>query len=91
MLITHDMGVIAAAAHRVAVMYAGRIVEIGPVQTLSNILATLIHGASWARSRKWVGATNGLPQIDGLDAAARRHSNRLRFCASLPAGHANLP
>lgn len=32
MLITHDMGVIAMAAHRVAVMYAGRIIEIGPVE-----------------------------------------------------------
>lgn len=31
MLITHDMGVIAETAHRVAVMYAGRIAEIGPV------------------------------------------------------------
>jgi peptide/nickel transport system ATP-binding protein len=32
MLITHDMGVIAETAQRVAVMYAGRIVEIGPVR-----------------------------------------------------------
>jgi peptide/nickel transport system ATP-binding protein len=32
MLITHDMGVIAETAHRVAVMYAGRLVEIGPVR-----------------------------------------------------------
>ncbi len=31
MLITHDMGVIAETADRVAVMYAGRIVEIGRV------------------------------------------------------------
>ncbi len=32
MLVTHDMGVIAETADRVAVMYAGRIVEIGSVQ-----------------------------------------------------------
>jgi peptide/nickel transport system ATP-binding protein len=32
MLITHDMGVIAETADRVAVLYAGRLVEIGPVR-----------------------------------------------------------
>ncbi|MCR9257408.1 MAG: ABC transporter ATP-binding protein [Alphaproteobacteria bacterium] len=32
MLVTHDMGVIAETADRVAVMYAGRIAEIGPVK-----------------------------------------------------------
>jgi peptide/nickel transport system ATP-binding protein len=32
MLITHDMGVIAETADRVAVMYAGRLAEIGPVR-----------------------------------------------------------
>jgi peptide/nickel transport system ATP-binding protein len=32
MLITHDMGVIAETAQRVAVMYAGRIVEIGSLR-----------------------------------------------------------
>src|SRR5436309_2019136 len=32
MLVTHDMGVIAETSDRVAVMYSGRIAEIGPVQ-----------------------------------------------------------
>ncbi len=32
MLVTHDMGVIAETADRVAVMYAGRVIEIGPVR-----------------------------------------------------------
>ncbi|HZS81518.1 MAG TPA: ABC transporter ATP-binding protein [Stellaceae bacterium] len=34
MLVTHDMGVIAETADRVAVMYAGRLVEIGPVRDI---------------------------------------------------------
>ncbi len=40
MLITHDMGVIAETADRVAVMYAGRIAEIGPVR---DVIADAKH------------------------------------------------
>ena len=40
MLVTHDMGVIAETSDRVAVMYAGRIVEIGPVQ---DVIHTPAH------------------------------------------------
>ena len=40
MLVTHDMGVIAETCDRVAVMYAGRIVEIGPVH---DVIHTPAH------------------------------------------------
>ncbi|HWI83327.1 ABC transporter ATP-binding protein [Ramlibacter sp.] len=36
MLITHDMGVIAETCDRVAVMYAGRVAEVGPVHEVIN-------------------------------------------------------
>ena len=36
MLVTHDMGVIAETCDRVAVMYAGRVAEIGPVHEVIN-------------------------------------------------------
>ena len=53
MLITHDMGVIAETADRVAVMYAGRIVEIGAV-------ADVIHRA---RHPYTVGLMGSIPSI----------------------------
>jgi peptide/nickel transport system ATP-binding protein len=40
LLITHDLGVVAELCHRVAIIYAGRIVEMAPVDT---IFATPLH------------------------------------------------
>ncbi len=65
MLITHDMGVIAETAHRVAVMYAGRIVEIGGVR---EVLQAPRHPytVGLMRAIPRVGATSAkLAQIDG--------------------------
>ena len=52
MLVTHDMGVIAETADRVAVMYAGRIAEIGPVREVVQSPLIPIPRALWARSRR---------------------------------------
>ena len=65
MLVTHDMGVIAETADRVAVMYAGRVVEIGPVQQV-------IHDPQHPYTAGLMGSipavgqdTERLPQIEG--------------------------
>lgn len=55
MLVTHDMGVIAETADRVAVMYAGRIAEIGPV-------ADVIHRPQHPYT---VGLMGSIPSIGG--------------------------
>jgi peptide/nickel transport system ATP-binding protein len=54
MLVTHDMGVIAEACDRVAVMYAGRVVEIGPV-------ADVIHRPAHPYT---VGLMGSIPAMD---------------------------
>jgi len=52
--VTHDVGVVAEIADRVAVMYAGRLVELGPVAEVINrpshpytrgLLSSTIHGS----------------------------------------------
>ena len=40
LLITHDLGIVAERSHRTAIMYAGRIVEIGPT---GNLLKNPCH------------------------------------------------
>ncbi len=56
MLITHDMGVIAETADRVAVMYAGRIVEVGPVR---QVIKQALHPYT-------VGLMGSIPSV-GVD------------------------
>jgi len=81
MLVTHDMGVIAETADRVAVMYAGRIAEIGPV-------ADVIHRP---RHPYTVGLMGSIPSMDGgqeqlvqIDGAMPRLNAIPRGCAFNP-------
>jgi len=65
MLITHDMGVIAETADQVAVMYAGRIVETGPVDAVgSQARHPYTEGLMACIPSMW-GRPARLPQIDG--------------------------
>ena len=64
LLITHDLGVIAETADRVAVMYAGRVVEEGPVRAIFSEPA---HPYTRALLASMPGGTPGqrLRAIDG--------------------------
>jgi len=65
MLITHDMGVIAETANRVAVMYAGRLVEIGPLRdVVQQAKHPYTHGLMGSIPVLGRGAAR-LTQIDG--------------------------
>jgi peptide/nickel transport system ATP-binding protein len=66
MLITHDMGVIAEAADRVAVMYAGRIVEIGPVADVIHRPAHPYTAGLMGSIPSIVEERDRLAQIDGV-------------------------
>ncbi|HEX4859090.1 MAG TPA: ABC transporter ATP-binding protein [Usitatibacteraceae bacterium] len=81
MLVTHDMGVIAETADRVAVMYAGRIAEIGPV-------AEVIHHPQHPYTSGLMGA---IPAVgDDVVRLAQIEGSMPRLTA-IPAGCAFNP
>jgi peptide/nickel transport system ATP-binding protein len=80
MLVTHDMGVIAETADRVAVMYAGRIVEIGPVEAVIHAPAhpytVGLMGSipSIRDEREHLMQIEGtMPRLDGIPAGCAFH------------------
>jgi peptide/nickel transport system ATP-binding protein len=58
-LVTHDMAVVAYACDRVAVMYAGQVVEAGPV---AEVLERPLHPYT-------MGLTHAFPDVHGGDSA----------------------
>ncbi|HKW52241.1 MAG TPA: ABC transporter ATP-binding protein [Stellaceae bacterium] len=65
MLITHDIGVIAETADRVAVMYAGRIAEIGPLRDVVKRPRHPYTVGLMGSVPSLTGAAERLAQIDG--------------------------
>ena len=81
MLITHDMGVIAETADRVAVMYAGRIVEIGPIRDVvkrplhpyTEGLMGSIPGLTVREDGRLTQIEGSMPRLDALPSGCRFH------------------
>ncbi len=81
MLITHDMGVIAETADRVAVMYAGRIAEIGPV-------AEVIHHPQHPYT---IGLMGAIPSVGDNHERLSQIDGSMPRLTAIPAGCAFNP
>ena len=81
MLITHDMGVIAETADRVAVMYAGRIAEIGPVQ---DVVQRPLHPYT-------SGLMGSIPKLDHAEPRLKQIPGSMPRLDAIPDGCAFNP
>jgi len=93
LLITHDLGIIAEVADRVAVMYAGRIVETGPVAEILNnpahpytrgLLASIPGGTPGRRLRAIEGSVPLIGALPPGCAFNPRCPDRFDPCTSAP-------
>jgi oligopeptide/dipeptide ABC transporter ATP-binding protein len=95
LLITHDLGVVAEMADRVAVMYAGRIVEEAPVKPLfadpkhpytRGLMASIPGGAPGARLRAIQGSVPPLGELPPGCSFTPRCPNRFHPCPTAHPG-----
>jgi peptide/nickel transport system ATP-binding protein len=76
MLVTHDMGVIAETCDRVAVMYSGRVAEIGPVQ---DVVKNPLH--PYAK-----GLMGAIPTLAGEDKRLVQIPGSMPRLSAIPPG-----
>ena len=80
-LITHDMGVIAEAADRVAVMYAGRLVEIGQVR---QVVKKAVHPYTKGLMKAIPSLNQRSKKLNQIDGSMPRLSDIPKGCAFHP-------
>ena len=80
LFVTHNLGVVAEVAHRVAVMYAGRIVEAGPVAEVFKA----------PRHPYTMGLLKSMPRL-GTASAMKRSGEKLPAIPGMVPSLANLP
>lgn len=81
MLITHDMGVIAEAADRVAVMYAGRLAELGAVR---DVITQPRHPYTFGLMGSTPLASKGLSRLHQIPGSMPRLGRLPTGCAFHP-------
>jgi oligopeptide/dipeptide ABC transporter ATP-binding protein len=84
LFITHDFGVVARMCDRVAVMYAGRIVECGPVDQVFENPSHPYTQALIASVPKMTGAIGRLYTIEGQPPSLMDLPTGCRFAARCP-------
>jgi oligopeptide/dipeptide ABC transporter ATP-binding protein len=93
LLISHDLGIIAGSADRIAVMYAGRLVEQGPVRDVFRspahpytkaLLASIPSGATGRRLKAIEGNVPPLTELPRGCAFAPRCPDALPKCQLEP-------
>ena len=80
-MITHDLAVVAEVAHRVAVMYAGQVVETGPVEALFRHPA---HPYTEALLASIPEHSKGAERLSTLPGIVPGHYDRPRGCLLSP-------
>jgi oligopeptide/dipeptide ABC transporter ATP-binding protein len=82
--ITHDFGIVARVCHRLAVMYAGQIVESGPVRKIFERPAHPYTEALLASVPRLHSQSGRLPSIEGQPPALWNQPKGCRFAPRCP-------